>query len=144
MVCGTSPPQAKSPSVQHQGWIVELKPMAMPPQGDEAILECAALTKMQQALCATYPVPPPSPDPYIGEAWEDFVDNIDTEDHQPEPLVAKIKWYDSDEGSYSSCCPKDKNILAGGPHQFDWREKSSIILKVTKKVYHIGRCSKFE
>ncbi len=63
---------------------------------------------MQQALCATYPIPLASPDSYTGEAWVDFIDNIDCENCQPEHLPAMIKWYNSDEDSYSSCCPKDK------------------------------------
>ncbi len=62
--------------------IVELKPMAMPPKDDEAVPKYVAPTKMQQAPCAYYPIPLPSPDSYIGEAGEDVVDNIDSEDCQ--------------------------------------------------------------
>ncbi len=56
-----SPPWAKTPPVQHQDWIVELKITTMPPQNNKAVPEYAAPTKIQQATCATYPVPLPTP-----------------------------------------------------------------------------------
>ncbi len=69
---GTPPPQAKSPHVQHQDPIVELKTTAMPPQDNEAVPEYAAPTKIQRIPCATYPVHPPSPK----DNWE-YADNND-------------------------------------------------------------------
>ncbi len=62
--CWMSLPQAKSPPIQHQDLVVELKSMAMPPQDNEAIPKYAAPTKMQRATCASYSIPLPSPDSY--------------------------------------------------------------------------------
>ncbi len=93
---GMFPPPAKSSLVQHQDLIVELKTTAMPPQDDEAVPEYAAPTKMQWVPCATYPVPSPSPK----DDWE-YSDNDN--DNVDVPLKdMKVKWYDSDEDSYSS------------------------------------------
>ncbi len=104
-----SPPQAKSPPAQHQNLTVELKTTATPPQDDEAIPQYVALTKIQRVPCATYPLPLPSPK----NDWE----YADDDDNYDIPFShVKVKWYNSDEDSYSSCCPKndffayDKNL----------------------------------
>ncbi len=65
-ICRPSTPWAKSPPVQYQDPIVELKTTASPQQNNEAVPEYAARTKIQWVPCATYPVPPPSPDSYNG------------------------------------------------------------------------------
>ncbi len=106
----------------------------MPPEDNEAIPEYAAPTKMQRAQCATYPLPLPSPASYTSKAWEDFVDNFESEVCQPEPLTAMTKWYDSYKDSNSSNAPRIKNILARGPQQSNQRENSSKFLKMTQKV----------
>ncbi len=72
----------------------------MPPQDDEAVPKYAVPTKIQQAPCSTYPIPPPSPDSYTGKTWEDHVDDI--EDCQPEDMVTIAKWCNSNKDSYSS------------------------------------------
>ncbi len=87
--------------------------MATPPQENEAVPKCAVLTKMQWAPCATNPIPPPSPDSYTGKTWEDPVNDI--EDCQPEDMATTFKWYDSDEDSDSSQCPKKKNYSCKRP-----------------------------
>ncbi len=44
---------------------------------------------MQWALCATYPIPPTSPDFYTGKTLEDLGNDI--EDCQPEDMATIVK-----------------------------------------------------
>ncbi len=115
-----SPPQAKSPSVLHQSPIVELKTMALVHQNDEPVSDNFVPNKIQQVLFAYYPTPPPTPDYYLGEDLE-ASNSLDCEDCQPPPSTMMLKWYNSDE---DSCCPKEKNILAEGLQQSNWKENS--------------------
>ncbi len=108
---GKSPPRAKYSPVQHQDPIVELKTTATSSQDDEAIPKNAASTKIQQAPCTTYPVPPPSPDSYNN--WDGG--NDDADDYNLPLMDVQIKWYNSDEDSYSSWCPKDEKYSCKRP-----------------------------
>ncbi len=123
----TSPPCAKSFPIQHQDLIAELKNTATPPQDDEAVPKYAAPTKMRWVPSATYHVPLPSPE----DNWVYADEDDDTSDL---PLMdMKVKWYDSDEDSYSSQCPKDKKYSCKSPptnrlerkfhHFFEGRQK---------------------
>ncbi len=75
--------------------------MATPLHVNEAVPEHATPTKLQRVPCTTYPVPLPSPDSY------NLDHGINEEDDMYElPLHdTDVKWYDSDEDSYSSRCP---------------------------------------
>ncbi len=81
----------------------------MPPQNNEAIPKYVAPTKIQWVPCATYPVPPPTPDYY--DDWEG--DN-DDDSEMPFSNVG-VKWYNTDEDSSSSWCPKDKKYSCRRP-----------------------------
>ncbi len=136
----TSPPWAKSPSVLHQTLIVELKTRALVHQDDKPVTKNVVNIKMQRALFACYPTPPPSPDHYYGENSND----LDSKDCQPPPLATMLKWYHSDKDSYSSCCPKDKNILASASQQSNWRENSFRNSILTQDTCHIRQWLKFK
>ncbi len=82
----------------------------MPPQSNEAVPEYVAPTKIQRVLCATYPVPSPSTNEYAN--WGGVVDDNDSELPFSD---MKVKWYDSDEDSYSSMCLEDKNYTYKRP-----------------------------
>ncbi len=72
--------------------------MATPPQNDEAVPEYAARTKLQWVPCTTYPVPLPS----LEDNWEyAAAAAADDDDDLPFHNMG-IKWYDSNEDSYSS------------------------------------------
>ncbi len=108
----SSPPQAKSPPVQHQDLIVESKPTATPSKVIEVVPEQAIPKKIQRVPCATYPAPPPSPDSYNRESYKDD-DDIDSD--LPYHDMQNVKWYDSDEDSFASRCPKDKKYSCKRP-----------------------------
>ncbi len=55
-------------------------------------------------------MPLPSPDPYKGE----MSNKVDDDDPDLPFRNVGVKWYDSNEDSYCSQCPKDKNILVRG------------------------------
>ncbi len=78
----------------------------------------------------TIPTPPPLPEDYYGEDSND----LDSEDRQPPPSAAMLKWYNSDEDSYSSHCPKDKNILTRGLQHSNQKENFFRNLQVTQDI----------
>ncbi len=101
--------------------------MASVHQNDEVISENIVPSKIQWASFAYYPTPLPSPDSYNGEDWEDFDDDVNSQDCQPPLLAMMNKWYNSDEASYSSLCPEDKKHSCRRPpairleRKFLWR-----------------------
>ncbi len=116
----SSLPRTKSPPVQHQDPIVELKPTATPPKVVEVVPEQAISRKIQRVPCATYPAPPPSPDSYNRESYKDD-DDIDSD--LPYHDMQNVKWYDSDEDSFASRCPKDKKYSCKMPPTI-WLERT--------------------
>ncbi len=49
--------------------------------------------------------------------------HVDSEDQQPPTSAALTKWYDSNEDSYGSLCPKDKKYLCQRPPAIPMEEK---------------------
>lgn len=88
--------------------------MALVQQNNEPVPKNVVPNKIQQIPFAYYPIPPPTPDYYLGEDMETG-DNLDSEDRQLPPLVVMLKWCNSDEDSYSSHCPKDKKYSSKRP-----------------------------
>ncbi len=99
------------------------------PQVIEVVPEQAVPTKIQWVLCATYPVPLPSPNYYEGD---DSKEEDDNNSYLPYRDL-DIKWYDSDVDSYCSRCPKDETYSCKRPptiqserkflHFFEGRQK---------------------
>ncbi len=89
----------------------------MPPQNNEVVPEYVAPTKLQWVLCTTYPVPLPSPDSYNSNDGEENDDDSDLSFHN-----IGVKWYDRDEDSYCSRCPKDKKFSCKRPPTI-WSER---------------------